>query len=114
MAHSHGWQLLTAVGPPTLVDETGPRILVNGLDCLYLVSLCGLGFLQHGRWIPEESILKVSISREPGGSSIRFLMTWPQEPQNVICLALHWSRMLLKVARLKGEGVAYAYREGRH
>lgn len=53
-----GWQLMPAVGPPTL-DWTGPPTLSLSM---------WLGLLRVWWLVPKESILRVSIPREQGGS----------------------------------------------
>lgn len=49
---------------------------MHGPECLkvwaYLESMCGLGFSQQGSWILREHLLKVNISKEPGGSCLAF------------------------------------------
>ena len=64
--------------------------LLTILDHLYLVSSCGLDFSSHGSWLPEKSILRVSVPREPGGSC-KISYDLISETQNVSSTSFYWS-----------------------
>lgn len=105
----HGWQPMPAVGSPTSwLDWT---TLLTGLDYLHWASPCGLGFFQHGSWVSEDSILRMSIPGEPGGSC---KVVWPGLGSSECyfhCVLL--VKLVTKVSPIRGEGGTNMYREGR-
>lgn len=57
MAHSQVWQGILAVSWECTWGST---------DYLHLASPCGLGFSQHGGWVPTGRVCRAGIQRELG------------------------------------------------